>query len=58
MITSVSGGSFTALAYALYGERLFSEYEARFLKRDVQGALLARGGGLQRGQGRSVEVEG
>src|SRR5499426_3653899 len=43
MITGVSGGSFTALAYALYGDRLFSEYEERFLKRDVQGALLARG---------------
>ena len=42
MITSVSGGSFTALAYALYGEQLFSEYEERFLKRDVQGALLSR----------------
>ena len=36
------GGSFTALAYALHGERLFSEYEERFLKRDVQGALLSR----------------
>jgi NTE family protein len=43
VMTGVSGGSFTALAYALYGDRLFSEYEARFLKRDVQGALLARG---------------
>ncbi len=42
IITGVSGGSFTALAYALYGERLFSEYEQRFLKRDVQGTLLAR----------------
>ncbi len=40
LITGVSGGSFTALAYALYGERLFSEYEGRFLKRDVQGALV------------------
>jgi len=40
--TGVSGGSFTALAYALYGERLFAEYEDRFLKRDVQGALLGR----------------
>lgn len=40
--TGVSGGSFTALAYALYGERLFTEYEDRFLKRDVQGALLGR----------------
>jgi NTE family protein len=43
LITGVSGGSFTALAYALYGDRLFSEYEARFLKRDVQGALVQRG---------------
>ncbi len=42
LITGVSGGSFTALSYALYGERLFSEYEARFLKRDVQGELIAR----------------
>ena len=42
VITGVSGGSFTALAYALYGERLFDEYERRFLKRNVQGALAAR----------------
>ena len=42
VITGVSGGSFTALAYGLYGERLFAEYERRFLKRDVQGELLAR----------------
>jgi NTE family protein len=42
IITSVSGGSFTALAYALDGERLFSDYESRFLKRDVEGALIAR----------------
>ncbi len=43
VVTGVSGGSFTALAYALYGDRLFSEYEQRFLKRDVEGTLLARG---------------
>jgi NTE family protein len=42
VISGVSGGSFTALAYALYGERLFAEYEQRFLKRDVQGALVGR----------------
>jgi len=42
VITGVSGGSFTALAYALYGDRLFSEYEERFLKRDVQGKLVSR----------------
>ena len=42
VITGVSGGSLTALAYGLYGERLFSEYEPRFLKRNVQGELLGR----------------
>ena len=42
VVAGVSGGSFTALAYALYGERLFSEFEPRFLKRDVQGELIAR----------------
>lgn len=42
VITGVSGGSFTALAYGLYGERLFSEYETRFLKRNVQGELVMR----------------
>lgn len=42
IITGVSGGSFTALAYALHGERLFAEYEQRFLKRNVQGELVAR----------------
>src|SRR5882672_3384814 len=42
IITGVSGGSFTALAYGLYGERLFDEYERRFLKRNVQGELISR----------------
>jgi NTE family protein len=42
LVTGVSGGSFTALAYALYGERLFDEYEKRFLKRDVQGDLVGK----------------
>ncbi|MEJ8853250.1 patatin-like phospholipase family protein [Variovorax robiniae] len=42
IITGVSGGSFTALAYALYGDKLFTEFEPRFLKRNVQGALLQR----------------
>ena len=27
MITGVSGGSFTALAYGLYGDKLFADYE-------------------------------
>jgi NTE family protein len=42
MITGVSGGSFTALAYGLYGDKLFAEYEQRFLKRNVQGEIIAR----------------
>ncbi|WP_231970948.1 hypothetical protein [Polynucleobacter necessarius] len=41
-ITGVSGGSFTALAYGLYGEKLFDFYETDFLKRDVQGEIIAR----------------
>lgn len=42
VITGVSGGSFTALAYGLYGEKLFDDYEQRFLKRDVQGEIVRR----------------
>ena len=42
LMMGVSGGSFTALAYALHGEQLFSEYEERFLKRNVQGELISR----------------
>jgi NTE family protein len=42
MISGVSGGSFTALAYGLYGDDLFADYEKRFLKRNVQGEILAR----------------
>ncbi len=42
VITGVSGGSFTALAYGLYGDKLFDDYEQRFLKRDVQGEIIAR----------------
>ncbi len=42
VITGVSGGSFTALAYGEYGDRLFADYEQRFLKRNVLGELLAR----------------
>ena len=42
VITGVSGGSFTALAYGLYGDKLFDVYETSFLKHDVQGELLGR----------------
>ncbi len=42
VITGVSGGSFTALAYGLYGDQLFADYEHRFLKRNVQGEIISR----------------
>lgn len=42
MVTGVSGGSFTALAYGLYGDALFDSYEKQFLKHNVQGELIAR----------------
>lgn len=42
VVTGVSGGSFTALAYALYGDKLFDIYEEAFLKRNVQGELIGR----------------
>lgn len=40
VVTGVSGGSFTALAYRMYGDELFSTYEKNFLKRDVQTELI------------------
>lgn len=40
IISSVSGGSFTAAYYALWGERIFSDFESQFLKNDVQSGLL------------------
>ncbi len=42
IISSVSGGSFTAAYYALYGEQIFSDFERRFLKRNVQGELTRK----------------
>ncbi len=42
VITGISGGSFTALAFGLYGDKLFDIYEAGFLKRNVQGELVER----------------
>ena len=42
VITGVSGGSFTALGYGLYGDKLFDVLESGFLKRDVQGTLIRR----------------
>src|SRR5664279_896801 len=42
ILTGVSGGSFTSLAYGLYGDALFRDYPQRFLKNNMQGELLAR----------------
>ncbi len=39
-ISSVSGGSFTAAYYGLFGERLFEDFEDRFLRKDVQRSLV------------------
>src|SRR5258708_297701 len=41
-ISAVSGGSFPATYYALHGDRLFTDFEQLFLKRDIQGALWRR----------------
>jgi len=42
VITSVSGGSFTAAYYGLHGDRIFKDYKERFLTRPVQRSLLMR----------------
>ena len=39
-ISSVSGGSFTAAYYGLFGDRIFEDFESKFLYRNVQGQLL------------------
>ncbi len=36
VITAVSGGSFTAAYFGLYGDRIFEDYEQKFLRRNVQ----------------------
>jgi NTE family protein len=41
-ISGVSGGSFPAAYYGLYGERIFEDFEPDFLKTNVQGALVGR----------------
>ncbi len=39
-ISSVSGGSFTAAYYGLYGDKIFSNYKDQFLSRDIAGELF------------------
>lgn len=41
-ISSVSGGSFTAAYYGLFRDRVFEDFEEKFLKKNIEGALLRR----------------
>jgi NTE family protein len=40
LISSVSGGSFTAAYYGLYGDRIFRDFETDFLRRPVERDLF------------------
>jgi NTE family protein len=40
--SGVSGGSFPAAWYGLHGDGIFDDFEQRFLRRNVQAALLVR----------------
>ena len=40
IISSVSGGSFTAAYYGLYGERIFDDYRNAFLTRDMERPIV------------------
>ncbi len=41
-LSGVSGGSFPAAYYGLFGDRVFDEFEERFLNKNIQGALVLR----------------
>lgn len=40
VISSVSGGSFTAAYYGLFKEKIFTDFESKFLNRNIQGELF------------------
>ncbi|MES9971345.1 MAG: patatin-like phospholipase family protein [Candidatus Thiodiazotropha sp.] len=40
IISSVSGGSFTAAYYGLYGDKIFTDFEEKFLRADVEASLM------------------
>ena len=42
IINALSGGSFTAAYYALYGDRIFHDFEYRFLRKDWESELRTR----------------
>ena len=42
IISSVSGGSFTAAYYGLHGKKAFKDYKERFLYQNVQSAIMWR----------------
>jgi len=42
VISAVSGGSFTAAYYALFGDEIFRDYERVFLKQNIQQRLMWR----------------
>jgi NTE family protein len=41
-ISAVSGGSFTAAYYALHGDGIFTDFEEKFLDKNIQGELIWR----------------
>ncbi len=41
-ISSVSGGSFTAGYYGLFGKRIFEDFESTFLKKNIQRVLVLK----------------
>ena len=41
-LSAVSGGSYTAAYYGLFGDRLFEDFETRFLKRDIQDEITGK----------------
>lgn len=42
ILSGVSGGSFPAAYYGLYGDSIFRDFETRFLKNDIQDNVLVR----------------
>lgn len=42
VISSVSGGSFTGAYYALFGDRIFTEFKGKFLYRNIEGEILRK----------------